>query len=356
MKIGIYDPYLDDLGGGEKYMAKIAECLSKEHSVSFFWNSQKDLDALSKRFSLNLSKVSVVENIFDKNVSLLTRLAQSRQYDAIFLLSDGSIPTLLCKKLFVHIQQPFPRGVFSSFKTFLKMKRVNKIFCNSYFTKDFIGKNFQDKTTVIYPPVLLYPKDLKKENIVLHVGRFRARNVKLDDYKKQHVMIEAFMDMVKNGFSNWKFVLAVSINPNQEESFLEMKKKAKDYPIEFHVNKTNEQLWDLYSKAKIYWHASGFGEDLQKNPEFAEHFGISTVEAMGAGVVPVVFNAGGQKEIVEDEVSGLLWNTIDQLQEKTIELSTNNSLRERLSKNAKKRADFFSGHRFCDDIVKLLMR
>ena len=33
MKIGIYDPYLDDIGGGEKYMMSIAEVLSLENIV-----------------------------------------------------------------------------------------------------------------------------------------------------------------------------------------------------------------------------------------------------------------------------------------------------------------------------------
>ena len=41
MKIGIFDPYLDDLGGGEKYMMKIAQCLGKNHDVSIFGIEKK---------------------------------------------------------------------------------------------------------------------------------------------------------------------------------------------------------------------------------------------------------------------------------------------------------------------------
>ena len=78
----------------------------------------------------------------------------------------------------------------------------------------------------------------------------------------------------------------LSVNPDEEELFSQFRKSAEGFPIEFLVNKKNDELWGIYSKAKIYWHASGFGEDLEAHPEFAEHFGISTVEAMGAGAVP----------------------------------------------------------------------
>ena len=121
-------------------------------------------------------------------------------------------------------------------------------------------------------------------------------------------MINAFKEMVTKGLKDWKFVLAVSVQKKDETEFEVMQKAAKGFPIEFLVNKSNDELWDIYSKAKIYWHASGFGEDLEKNPEYAEHFGISTVEAMGAGAVPVVINAGGQTEIVADGENGFLWN------------------------------------------------
>ena len=133
-----------------------------------------------------------------------------------------------------------------------------------------------------------------------------------------------------------------------------MKNAAKGYPIEFLVNKTNEALWNIYNKAKIYWHASGFGEDLNRHPEFAEHFGISTVEAMGVGCVPVVINAGGQKEIVTDQVNGLLWDTIEELQDKTMTLTNDHSLWEKLSNQAKERAKDFSREKFCEAITQLI--
>ena len=43
----------------------------------------------------------------------------------------------------------------------------------------------------------------------------------------------------------------------------------------------------------LFWHAAGLGEDPTTNPDRFEHFGISVVEAMSAGAVPMVYEHGG---------------------------------------------------------------
>lgn len=353
MKIGIFDPYLDDLGGGEKYMMTIASCLSKKHEVTVFWANPQDLRELLQRFSIDMAKVSVAANIFSPKISFFRRITRTKGYDAIIVLSDGSIPFVLSKKLFIHFQQPIT-GINLDIKKRFKISRVAKVFCNSYYTKSYIDKEFGVNSLVLYPPVDLKPRNLKKENIILHVGRFRVKKVKIGDYKKQDVMIDAFKKMVQNGLKDWRFVLAVGVKKEEEALFNDMQKSAEGFPVEFLLNLSNDQLWNIYSKAKIYWHASGFGEDLVKHPEYAEHFGISTVEAMGAGAVPVVINAGGQKEIVEDGKNGFLWDTLKEMQEKTLQLVHNEDLWQKLSMASKDRAKFFSERRFCEELQRII--
>jgi glycosyltransferase involved in cell wall biosynthesis len=355
VRIGIFDPYLDDLGGGEKYMMTIAECLLKDNTVDVFWDDESDLKGLLKRFPLDLAGVRIVKNIFNSQTSTLKRLIETKKYDAIIFLSDGSLPLVLSKKLFVHIQQPLESMQAKSILDKIKIRRVNRFFCNSEYTKTFIDKKFHLKTSILYPPVSLFPKDLKKENIILHVGRFRIKNVKNDDYKKQAVMMNAFKEMVTEGLKDWKFVLAVSVQEKDKDTFEAMKKTAGGFPVEFLVNKNNDELWEIYSKAKIYWHASGFGEDLTKNPEYAEHFGISTVEAMGAGVVPVVINAGGQKEIVSNQANGFLWDSIRDLQAKTLKLINDETLLNKFSKQAVQSAKRFSKEKFYEAVNDLIL-
>ncbi|MBA3723322.1 MAG: glycosyltransferase family 4 protein [Candidatus Levybacteria bacterium] len=355
MRIGIFDPYLDDGGGGEKYMLTIAECLAAQHDVSLFWDNKADLDAVKKRFSLALNGVRLQKNVFASHISMWERLHVTQQYDAIIVLSDGSIPLTLSKKLFLHIQQPLSHaetaGIMAGFKT----ARITSVFYNSSYTKEYNRKLFPStKNTILYPPVTIYGKQLEKENLILHVGRYRKVKGTQSDYKKQQFMLETFKKMVDDGLRGWKFIIAAGLKDTDTDAFVELQTMGKGYPIEYQINVSNEALFNLYHKAKIYWHASGFGENLHAYPELAEHFGISTVEAMGSGAVPVVLNAGGQKEIINNNVNGLLWTTQEEFIEKTQSVIQNQELREHLSLNAIKRSKDFSKEKFCQNIHELI--
>jgi glycosyltransferase involved in cell wall biosynthesis len=350
MKIGIFDPYLDTLGGGEKYMLTAASCLAKDHDVSVLWDSDENvLDKAGKRFSLDLRKVKLAENIF-KHESFLKRFILSSKYDAILFLSDGSIP-FVKSKLFIHLQFPIewvcPNGTWQN----IKLKKIYKVICNSNFTKDFVDKKLGTKSIVLYPPSSVYFKNTKisKENIILTVGRFGF----LPDggyFKKQDFMIDTFKKMVDEGLKTWKLVIAISYIEKYKEELDNLKSLAKGYPIEFVENSSWEDLSKTYLKSKIYWHASGFGEDLKKNPERAEHFGISTVEAMSAKAVPIVISAGGQKEIVKSGENGFLWETQKDLIESTLKVINNSQLRISLSNKASKKAKDFSNEVFCENV------
>jgi glycosyltransferase involved in cell wall biosynthesis len=358
MKIGIFDPYLDDLGGGEKYIMMLASCLSSQHEVTIFWDNENDIVLFKKRFGLQLNNIRISKNIFSSKVGFFEKLKAVRKYDAVIVLSDGAIPFVFPTKLFLHIQQPLPQKK-KTFKDKIKRKHISTIFYNSQFTKHFNDSLFPGvKSEVIYPPVSLElgskTHESEKENVILHVGRFRIQNLAAEDYKKQGFMIDSFKKLVDSGFRKWKFIIAASVKKEDEERFALLQQKAKGYPIDFEINKTNEELFRFYNKAKIYWHASGYGEDVEKHPELAEHFGISTVEAMGSGVVPVVINSGGQREIVTDGKNGLLWNSQEELLVKTRQLAGDEKLWHQLSRSAIIRAKDFTPERFCEAVTKLV--
>lgn len=355
MKIGIFDPYLDTLGGGEKYMLTLAECLSKTHDVSLFWDNPEDIKKNILRFGLDFTNVKTTKNIFSPSISTTKRFLLSRKYDAIFFLSDGSIPMVM-HKLYVHFQFPvewLSPGSISK----VKMRRVSTVFCNSRFTAVYIDKKLHIKSQVLYPPVDIAKAkpETEKKNVILHVGRFSGTSVEGDDYKKQQKMIAMFKKMVDQGLADWEFVVASSVREQEEEKFLAMQHMAHGYPISFVKNSSNAKLWEYYNSASIYWHASGLGEDLVSHPERAEHFGISTVEAMSAGCVPVVIKAGGQPEIVTDGVNGLLWENEEDCLRKTSRLIADNKLRHRLSKEAVVRARAFTKEHFCEQVQKMIV-
>ncbi|MGA2968062.1 MAG: glycosyltransferase family 4 protein [Candidatus Levyibacteriota bacterium] len=358
MKIGVFDPYMDSLGGGEKYMLTAAWYLSQMHQVSVFWDQAGVLEKGAERFNLNLSKVKTVSNIFSSKTPLYKRYLQSKKFDAIFFLSDGSLPLLGCKA-YVHFQFPVewvnPNSVFGN----LKKSRIKKIICNSYFTKAFIDKKFNADSEILYPPTYFrkdFPKvELKKKkNQILNIGRLST----FPDgglSKKQDFMIKAFKEIIDSGVKSWKLTLVVSYLEKDKGLLEDLKKQAAGYPIEILENITFKELTQVYSQAKIYWHASGFGEDLVIHPERAEHFGITTVEAMINGLVPVVINAGGQKEIVRDGIDGFLFDSEKELLEKTARLIKDSLLLTKMAKKARAKAEQFSTDRFCEKLDTILI-
>jgi len=76
---------------------------------------------------------------------------------------------------------------------------------------------------------------------------------------------------------------------------------------------------------------------------------------MGAGCVPVVINAGGQKEKVEDNVSGFLWNTLEEWREKTMLLTQEDKICKTMAEEAVKRSHDFAGDRFADDVRRMVL-
>jgi glycosyltransferase involved in cell wall biosynthesis len=119
-------------------------------------------------------------------------------------------------------------------------------------------------------------------------------------------------------------------------------------------NLSRDELRSLFAKSKIFWHAAGYGEDDGTDPFQAEHFGISTVEAMAAGAVPVVYDRGGQSEIVEHDRSGYLWKRLDQLREYTTRLTNDEELRARMATAAQLRAQRFTREEFLNNFTRLV--
>lgn len=353
MRIGLYDPYLDTLSGGERYILKTAECLSNFHDVSIFWDSNLLSDA-AKKFSLSLEKVQIKQNIFSPKISRIKRFLESSKYDLIIYLSDGSIPLIFSKKTILHFQAPITHVKFN-IKTKIKLKRIYKIICNSYFTKSYIDSKFKCNSLVIYPPVSLLDsvQFSKKENIILTVGRY-SEFYEGNDFKKINFMLDAFKKLPKNKLRGWKFIIVTNSLAEEKNGIEKLKDEIGEYPIEIKENISQDEINLLYSKAKIYWHAAGYQEDISQHPDRLEHFGISTVEAMSAGCIPVVYNAGGQKEIVKDGVNGFLWDTEEKLLSKTTEIIKSQSVANKIKIENKEIEDLYGENRFCKQINQII--
>lgn len=330
MKIGFYSPYLHVLGGGERYILQMASLLSQDHIVDVF--GEKKLQRKAERFfGLNLSKI----NFLSWETSKTKRILKTKEYDRFFYVTDGSLFISLAGKNYLIVQVPQKSMYDWNLAAQIKLFSWPNVLVYSQYVKNYIDKWWKVKS-LIFPPAV-NNKEFQtrpKENIILSVGRFFP----LPHSKKQEVLVHAFKKMREDGLKEWKLVLAGGVDEQAKDYLNMIKEKAKSLPVDVRTNLSYSDLLDLYSRAKVYWHAAGFGQNLEKYPERAEHFGITTLEAMASGCVPLVYPAGGQREIVDDETDGFYWQSEQELCQKTLKLLENGSLWKMFSLKAKRKS------------------
>jgi glycosyltransferase involved in cell wall biosynthesis len=338
VRAAIFNPYWDTLGGGERYVSSFVHfLLTHRFQVDIWWPVDVS-SQISDRFGINITRANFISP------------GKSSDYDLLFWVSDGSLPISLSRKTIVHFQFPFTGVGGSSFKNFVK-SRFYTFVTNSQFTKSYIDKEYRVNSHVIYPPVAVenFIPD-KKQKTILYVGRFSN----LTQHKGQEVLIDAFSQFSPK-FPDWKLILAGGTQVGADVETLErLKKMGENLPIEFIFDPSLPELQQLYSQAGIFWSASGFGNEDLSQPTKVEHFGITVVEAMAAGCVPIVTNLGGHKEIVDNGKNGYLWSDLPQLIKITSDLVASPSSLSEISRLAVQKSKIFDIEHFNNAFSQLL--
>lgn len=213
-------------------------------------------------------------------------------------------------------------GVFRN--ALLRIHSYNFIIANSKFSQKWVRNYWKRESEVIYPPVkMLYKKynskKTRKGNLICSVGRFFTTG----HSKKQEVLIEAFKKFYDAGYKDWQFHLIGGTERDEpSQKFIrKLKDQAKNYPIFIHTAISHRRLIEILRASRFYWHATGYGENQYRHPILFEHFGIAAAEAISAGCIPILYNAGGLPEIINTlnlDVNLHLFNTIDELVKNTI--------------------------------------
>lgn len=363
-KVGIYNPYLDTKGGGERVCLALAEILATDPNlrVSMITHKNEDLKTYATYFDIDLSRVDTFVVTFDtKLMHLLMRLPMlpGRVRN---LISDNRVRRCIKKAgfdVFVNnchqsnLPNPAKYGVYMCMfpqKLHYKrsevgavkglyvfvMSRLSRLLlhpthkqpidtyqlitANSAYTQAYITKLWHRDSDILYPygeDMLL--SNIPKEKQILSVGRF-FENVGENHNKRHDFMIEAFKNLPELHEKGWELHLAGSVaeDVGTLRYIVALLKAAEGYPIYFHFNCPFPQLKKLFNQASIYWHATGYGSDAKLHPEKQEHFGIVTVESLSAKCLPVVINSAGQKEVITDGENGYLWSSPKELHDKTI--------------------------------------
>jgi len=339
MKIGIYNRYWNTFGGGEKYIGSIAQFLKDYGDIDLIGNEPFSVPLLETRLSLKLAHcrtiildseqdddVEKVSREYDLwiNISFKTQALSNAKHSILIVMFPylGSKFLKLAWRLFPKNQPEWVQNIF--WEKYGFWRSYDQILAISPYTQFWIEQWWGEKSQILLPPVdlLEYTDSQPKKKIILSVGRFFFGG----HSKKQDVLVRNFKKLIDCGeYSGWEYHLCGGTHPEpKNQAYLnDIIESAKGYPIHIHPDINRDELIGFYRDASIFWHASGYGEDEIRKPEQQEHFGITTVEAMSAGCIPVVLARGGQKGIINHGNNGFLWDTINELNLFTTQIMNN---------------------------------
>jgi glycosyltransferase involved in cell wall biosynthesis len=231
----------------------------------------------------------------------------------------------------------------------------DKVVAISEYSRGWVKRYWGRDSEILFPPVDVESfKCTKKQDIILSVGRFFPEH----HNKKQLELAKVFIELREaypDALKGYRLCLAggLSDKKGHQEYVRQIKEVSEGHPIDIALNISFEDLVDLFSRARIFWHAAGAGVLPQKSPEKFEHFGITTVEAMASGAIPIVIDKGGQVEIIREGQNGFLFTSFDELKKKTLEVIRDYKDLSGIIERAKADAKRFSNECFAKELLRI---
>ncbi len=333
--IALYDPYLDVLGGGERYVLSILKALEDEFELTIFWdqNLQKTIES---KFSISFgNKINFQPNIFHEKGNVIEKINSMKNFDIFLYVTDGSYFVSSAKHTFIYAMVP-QRNLYRM-NLSNKLKTLNTTFITHSKFNQLTLQKWGVSTKVLYPYIdhaFFKYANLKKEKTILTVGRF----FKHLHAKRQDKIIKLFKKLKQKNvlYKEFILILAGGVKEDDIDYMIELKRLiGKDTSISLVVNPTFEQLTDLYGKAGYFWHFTGIGINENKLPELVEHLGITPLEAMASGCVVFCYDAGGPKELITDGINGFLFENEEKLVKKMERVIIDEKMRDSVTRSAK---------------------
>ena len=357
--LAIYDHSFHFIGGAQKYGLTLTSALQDLFDITILANKKVGYEDFESWYQLNLSKCDIkvirlpyyeekniihfdpagiskeVENPFH----LMSR--ESGNYD-IFInnsMNEMVYPLSNISVLICHFPERRPKSYFYA-------DQYNHVIYNSRYTAEWITKKWKFKPHFhIYPPVDMETptSPTQKKKIILSVARYEV-----EGSKRQKEMIETFLKLnhiYPEIVKDWTFILAGGSNPDNRylSQLKEIVGKIPEKNVELKVNISSQELKTLYQESTLFWHICGMAHD---DPSEIEHFGMTIVEAMQNKMVPVVYDGGGPKEIVDHGINGFRAKTKAEFATYSIQLLKDKKLIQKLSESAFKKALTFSKKNF----------
>lgn len=335
MKAAVLNRYLGTWGGGERVTYAIAHLLSlRGYSVDVLTDEPTvpTQAQITAAFGPGHDGFRIVRH---ESVEAIERALG--KYSVFVNHCAGSSLVNPCPLGIYFVMFPFQDagGFIQSYGHFI---------CNSEFTRFYTklkwGEHFA--TDVMYPGAAVgHPgARYQKDPIILSVGRFNTSG----HTKNQALMVDAFIKMLPRLPPGWSLHLLGRVNdsPENKRYVLSLLERCEGLPIRFHFDVDDAEKRRLLERASLYWHATGFGRKEPQEAHAFEHFGISVVEAMGVGCVPLCYGAAGPLEIIEFGKSGWHFDTFEELSTLTELMAWQPARLEEMRRATQQRAHAFS--------------
>ncbi|GAB1371810.1 hypothetical protein MASR1M45_18720 [Candidatus Kapaibacterium sp.] len=363
-KVGLYCPYFDIFaGGGEKVSAHVADILERKFPDAYIeiilddFNMYKvneimTLEQVNNKYGTSLKKT--VFKMYDHGYLKMpffrfeeSFINTSQQFDLFINLTMNSYPGF--GAINIHYYHFPVKTVKDKYFQELYSTAYDSYVANSEFTNKWQKEIFgTENNVVIYPPVIVdrYNKSIQKKNIIMSAGR-------ICESKNYDKMIVFFQNN-EHLLEDYEFHIVGTLNPNAYYYYDYLQSLIVSDKIKFFKNISYEEMCLRYGESKIYWHSMGYGVDYEATPGMLEHFGITIVEAMSHGCVPVVFAGGGPAEIVANGHCGFVWKNESELIESTSFLIKNPDSLSKLSEKSIAASQQYSHEVFESEMSKLI--
>lgn len=321
LNIGIIHGFVGGGGGTEKTLHAILDALEKtEHTVTLYTFSKPKIS--SKKIKIKSSLPVSIPTVGLYQRTMESKLISKAKNEDILIQASGglNIPQNKSQKIIVYCHSNFSnelensstkyKGIWSLYykpyynmvKKFIENIQDSRIhlISNSKYVHDSIKTKFGKNSEIIYPPVNLreFSSGNKKDGIVT-VARFSEEknlNFGIDVMKE----IDCKYDIIGNTKTKSNILYYRKL-----ESKIKKENLTKIHLLK---NLERHKLVDVVNSAKVYFHCS------------RETFGISIIESIAAGCIPVVPDVSGHKETVPYDDLRYLENNIVDAREKIIKV------------------------------------
>ena len=312
MKVGVISGSIE-AGGAQRVCLKMIEALKEaNHEVALITLIKTDWSTVEKMLG-DVTKPDEEIVVFKRDFSgfaayrplyaaLMMPTIRRRHHIELLVNSQADTMPVKADLLYVHyptfsefesvdINVKYSRSLFwrtyiSIYKLlhgfFASYLKTGVLITNSTYSKKALMKHAGRTPLVIYPPVEVeaFAKAAMgsgRQNLVVSVGRYSPeKNYENVLQVAKHLRNVQFS--VVGAFSGGK-------SANYYQKFRSKTADEQLANVELLKALDFNDLLKLYGKAKIYLHS-------MKD----EHFGITIIEAMAAGLVPVVYRGGGPWE------------------------------------------------------------